>query len=81
MLTVAESMEEEQAENTELPETTMDKEAVDLNQLFPEAGLDLNAMFPDGETKKLLRQVKKNRRSNERFLEGFKKEKIWAEDE
>jgi hypothetical protein len=62
-------------------EAESEVEEVDLNQVFPEDGVDLNSMFPDGEMKGFLRQVKKNQRSNKRFLEGFKKEKLWEEDE
>jgi hypothetical protein len=38
-------------------------------------------MFPDGEMRKFLRQLKKNRRSNESFLKGIKRERLWEEDE
>jgi hypothetical protein len=54
---------------------------VDLNQVFPEVDMDLNAMFPDRGTRELLRKVKRNQRSNERFLDGCKREKIWPDDE
>jgi hypothetical protein len=54
---------------------------VDLNRVFQEEERDLNSMFPDGEMRKFLRQVDKNRRSNQRFLKGMKRDKLWEEDE
>ena len=76
-----ESMDEQQFENIEQEETDSEAEAVDLNRVFRDEGRDLNSMFPDGEMRKFLRQVKKNRSSNERFLEGIKKDRLLAEDE
>jgi hypothetical protein len=61
------------------PESTADP--VDLNRVFNEEERDLNSMFPDGEMRKFLKQVDRNRRSNQRFLKGMKKEKLWEEDE
>ncbi|MGD8253649.1 MAG: hypothetical protein PVJ11_08590 [Syntrophobacterales bacterium] len=74
-------MDEQQVENVEEEETETEKEKVDLNRVFKEAERDLNTMFPDGEMRKFLRQVKKNRSSNDRFLKGIKSEKIWEDDE
>ncbi|MGD8370367.1 MAG: hypothetical protein PVG64_07665 [Syntrophobacterales bacterium] len=74
-------MDEQQVENGEQEETDTEAEAVDLNRVFREEERDLNSMFPDGEMRKFLRQVKKNRRGNERFLEGIKREKLWQEDD
>jgi hypothetical protein len=62
-------------------ETETEAENVDLNRVFREAERDLNSMFPDGEMRKFLRQLKKNRSSNERFLKGIKRERLWEEDE
>ena len=47
---------------------------VDLNALFPGRGYDLNRLFPDGETKKLLRDVKRNKRDLERFVKNLQME-------
>ena len=44
---------------------------VDLNDLFPGKGYDLNRLFPDEGSKKLLRDVKRNRRDIERFLKNL----------
>lgn len=74
-------MDEQQVENVEEEDTETEADTVDLNRVFREAERDLNSMFPDGEMRKFLRQVKKNRSSNERFLEGIKSEKLWEEDE
>jgi hypothetical protein len=74
-------MDEQQVENVEEEETETEEEKVDLNRVFQEAERDLNSMFPDGEMRKFLRQVKKNRSSNARFLKGIKSEKLWEDDE
>ena len=74
-------MDEQQVENVEEEETETEEDKVDLNRVFREAERDLNSMFPDGEMRKFLRRVKKNRSSNERFLKGIKSEKLWEEDE
>ncbi len=74
-------MDELQGEILEEEETETEAENVDLNLVFREAERDLNSMFPDGEMRKFLRQLKKNRSSNERFLKGIKREKLWEEDE
>jgi hypothetical protein len=74
-------MDEQQIENVEEEETETEADKVDLNRVFREAERDLNSMFPDGEMRKFLRRVNKNRRSNERFLKGIKSERIWKEDE
>jgi hypothetical protein len=74
-------MDEQQGENLEEEETETEADNVDLNRVFREAERDLNSMFPDGEMRKFLRQLKKNRSSNERFLKGIKGERLWEEDE
>ncbi len=74
-------MDEQQVDNVTEEETEAEEEKVDLNRVFREAERDLNSMFPDGEMRKFLRKVKKNRSSNERFLKGIKSEKLWEEDE
>ena len=74
-------MDEQQVENVEEEETETEADKVDLNRVFREAERDLNSMFPDGEMRKFLRRVKKNRSSNERFLKGIKSDKLWEEDE
>ena len=74
-------MDEQQVDNVAEEETETEEDKVDLNRVFREAERDLNSMFPDGEMRKFLRKVKKNRSSNERFLKGIKSERLWEEDE
>ena len=44
------------------------EEPIILNQLFPNADKDLDALFPDPSMKKLLKDVIRTRKKNERFL-------------
>ncbi len=44
---------------------------VDLNSLFPGKEYDLNKLFPDEGSKRLLRDVKRNRRDIQRFLKNL----------
>ncbi len=44
---------------------------VDLNQLFPGKGYDLNRLFPDEATRRLLHRVKRNKRDIERFIKNL----------
>jgi hypothetical protein len=44
---------------------------VDLNVLFPGKDYDLNRLFPDEGTKKLLSELKRNKRDIERFVKNF----------
>jgi hypothetical protein len=74
-----EKQEQNEVIEQEEPESAADP--VDLNRVFNEEETDLNSMFPDGEMRKFLKQVDRNRRSNQRFLKGMKKEKLWEEDE
>jgi hypothetical protein len=71
----------EQVQSEERNEATVEEQSVDLNRVFTEARLDLNAMFPDEETRQFLQEVDRNRRGNQRFLEAFKKDKLWEDDE
>ena len=71
----------EQVEEVGQEESESAVDPVDLNRVFQEEERDLNSMFPDGEMRKFLRQVDKNRRSNQRFLKGMKRDKLWEEDE
>ena len=52
------------------PEGEQGKEA-DLNQLFPGRDVDLNRLFPDEGTKKLLQDLKKNRRDIDRYIKNL----------
>jgi hypothetical protein len=71
----------EQVQPEERDEEAVEEQTVDLNRVFTEANLDLNAMFPDEETRQFLQEVERNRRSNQRFLEAFKKDRVWGADD
>lgn len=63
---------EEKEEN--LPEITPPEEKkreVDLNALFPGKAYDLNRLFPDEGTKKLLHELKRNKREIDRFIKSL----------
>ncbi len=47
------------------------KKEVDLNVLFPGKDYDLNQLFPDEGTKKLLYELRRNKRDIERFIKNF----------
>lgn len=47
------------------------KREVDLNALFPGKSYDLNRLFPDEGTKKLLHELKRNKRDIDRFIKGL----------
>ena len=47
---------------------------VDLNALFPGRQYDLNRLFPDEGTKRLLRDLKRNKRDIERFIHTLETE-------
>ncbi len=74
-------MDEEQVEKVEDKEPESEEDSVDLNRVFKQEERDLNSMFPDGEMRKFLRQIDKNRRSNQRFLEGIGRARLWEEEE
>jgi hypothetical protein len=44
---------------------------VDLNSLFPGREVDLNRLFPDEGTRKLLQDLRRNRRDIERFIKNL----------
>ena len=71
----------EQVQLEEREEAAVEEKPVDLNRVFTEAELDLNTMFPDEETRQFLQDIHRNRRSNRRFLEAFKKDKVWEDDD
>ena len=47
------------------------KKEVDLNVLFPGKNYDLNQLFPDEGTKKLLYDLRRNKRDIERFVKNL----------
>ncbi len=50
-------------------ESAQDEATVDLNAVFPEEEKDLNRLFPDSGLRRLLTELRKNKRDIERFLE------------
>ncbi len=52
------------------PEEKKPKE-VDLNHLFPGKEYDLNRLFPEEGTRKLLHDLKRNKREIERFIDSL----------
>ena len=47
------------------------RKEVDLNSLFPGKAVDLNRLFPDEGTRKLLQDMRRNRRDIERFIKNL----------
>ena len=47
------------------------EEPIVLNKLFQDASRDIDALFPDPNLKKLLRDIALMRRKNERFLKAI----------
>ena len=64
-------MEEKTPLTQEEPLTEKQERDVDLNALFPGKGYDLNRLFPDEGTKKLLTDLKRNKRDIERFIRSL----------
>ena len=44
---------------------------IDLNTLFPGKVYDLNRLFPDEGTKKLLYELRRNKRDIDRFIKSL----------
>ncbi len=65
-------MEEKDESVQETGQTEEEKKReIDLNALFPEKGYDLNHLFPDDGTKKLLYELKRNKRDIDRFIKSL----------
>jgi hypothetical protein len=64
-------MEEEEDQSPAIHPVEEKKREVDLNTLFPGKGYDLNRLFPDEGTKKLLYELKRNKRDIERFIKNL----------
>ena len=66
---------EEKEEKDEQPAENLSGEEkikeIDLNSLFPGKNCDLNRLFPDEATRRLLSQVKRNKRDIERFIKNL----------
>jgi hypothetical protein len=65
------SMEEKEEPSQKIDREEEKKREIDLNVLFPEKGYDLNRLFPDEGTKKLLYELRRNKRDIGRFIKSF----------
>jgi hypothetical protein len=64
-------MEEKNDEPDKIDEEGERRREIDLNVLYPEKGYDLNRLFPDEGTKKLLYELRRNKRDIDRFIKSF----------
>ena len=64
-------MEEKEVQSTEKVAEEEKGREVDLNALFPGKEYDLNRLFPDEGTKKLLHELKRNKREIDRFIKSL----------
>jgi hypothetical protein len=64
-------MEEKEDQSPKVNLEEEKKREVDLNILFPGKDYDLNRLFPDEGTKKLLYELRRNKRDIERFIKNF----------
>jgi len=64
-------MEEKEGQTPEILAEEEKKKEVDLNILFPGKNYDLNHLFPDEGTRKLLYDLKRNKREIERFIKSL----------
>jgi len=64
-------MEEKDVHSGPIGQEEEKKREIDLNILFPEKGYDLNRLFPDEGTKKLLYELRRNKRDIDRFIKSF----------
>ena len=67
-------MEEKDDQSPKTDPEEVKKREVDLNVLFPGKGYDLNRLFPDEGTRKLLYELRRNRRDIERFIKNLHSE-------
>lgn len=64
-------MEEKDEQSQKINQEEGKKREIDLNALFPKNGYDLNHLFPDEGTKKLLYELRRNKRDIERFIKSL----------
>jgi len=64
-------MEEKNDEPDKIDEEGERRREIDLNVLYPEKGYDLNRLFPDEGTKKLLYELRRNKRDIDRFIKSL----------
>ncbi len=64
-------MEESKEESLKEISSKEKKREIDLNAIFPGKGYDLNRLFPDEGTKRLLYELKRNKKEIERFIKSL----------
>jgi hypothetical protein len=64
-------MEEKDEPSKKIEPEEEKKREIDLNVLFPPKGYDLNRLFPDEGTKKLLYELRRNKRDIDRFIKSL----------
>jgi len=64
-------MEEKDGPSQKIEQEEEKKREIDLNALFPEKGYDLNHLFPDEGTKKLIYELRRNKRDIDLFIKSF----------
>jgi hypothetical protein len=64
-------MEEKEELSQKIGQEEEKKREIDLNNLFPEKGYDLNRLFPDEGTKKLIYELRRNKRDIERLIKSL----------
>jgi len=64
-------MEEKDEPSQKIDQEEEKRREIDLNTLFPIKGFDLNRLFPDEGTKKLLYELRRNKRDIERFIKSL----------
>jgi len=64
-------MEDKDAHSDQIDQEEEKKREIDLNILFPGKGYDLNRLFPDEGTKKLLYELRRNKRDIDRFIKSL----------
>lgn len=64
-------MEEKDEQPQKIQQEEEKRREIDLNALFPEKGYDLNRLFPDEGTRKLLYELKRNKRDIDRFIKSL----------
>lgn len=64
-------MEEKDEPSQKIEQEEEKKREIDLNTLFPPKGYDLNRLFPDKGTKKLLYELRRNKRDIERLIKSL----------
>ncbi len=67
-------MEEKEDKIINIDSQDTKKREIDLNTLFPGRDYDLNRLFPDEETRRLLYELRRNKRDIERFIRGLQLE-------